>query len=227
MIARDPRYELKLLCPGPKLSQAHLWLRLHPSGLRAAYPPRWVNSLYFDSHQLGCLADNLDGLVLRNKLRLRWYGAEYPIVHPHLEMKHRQGLVGTKAILPLDGALNLEEPWSLSLRRLEAHLSPLWQSRFQGASRPVLINRYWREYYVTADNTVRVTLDSRQMAYDQRLTSRPNLRSSLPIENLAVIEIKAGHNHADRVQDVANAFPIPRTRNSKYAKGMLAALYSQ
>jgi hypothetical protein len=91
----------------------------------------------------------------------------------------------------------------------------------------VLFNRYVREYYTTPDGAVRVTLDSQQAAYDQRLAARPNLRVPLHVENALVLEIKGDRDRADRVQSVAGAFPIPRTRNSKYATGALAALYSQ
>jgi hypothetical protein len=92
---------------------------------------------------------------------------------------------------------------------------------------PVLLVRYWREYYVSADRAVRVTLDSDQVAHDQRFSPRPNLRTPLPAADLIAIEIKADHTRAARVQDIVADFPIPRSRNSKYAQGMLAALYAQ
>ena len=42
-----------------------------------------------------------------------------------------------------------------------------------------------------------------------------------------VEELRAALDDAGARVVGANAFPISRTRNSKYAKGMLAALYSQ
>lgn len=220
------RYELKMLCPGTQVAQLHLWMQLHPAGLRTAYPARWVNSLYFDTYQFSALTDNLDGVALRNKLRLRWYGDVQPAVQPILELKHKRGLVGMKEQVVLARDVNLSDRWCAILSRVRDGLPPLWASRFQTTTQPVLLNRYWREYYLTADRTVRVTLDSRQVAYEQRLAARPNLRIPLPIDDLLVIEIKADQTYVDRVQAVANAFPICRTRNSKYARGMLASLYS-
>jgi len=79
-------------------------------------------------------------------------------------------------------------------------------------------------YYVTPDGAIRVTLDFCQAAYDQRLSPRPNLRVRLPIADAVVIEIKTGQEHAERLQDVAARFPVLRSRNSKYARGLLAAL---
>ena len=227
MSERSLRHELKLLCPGPQFPQVRLWMRLHPAGFRVEHPPRWVNSIYFDDCRLGCLSDNLDGLAIRNKLRFRWYGDYRAVVRPNLELKHKNNLLGTKEQFTPGCDLDLTQPWQAILTGVYACLPLLWRTRLQAASQPVLLNRYWREYYVTPDGAVRVTLDSMQVAYDQRFASRPNLRAPLHIEELLVIEIKADQGHTDRVQPIANAFPVPRTRNSKYAKGMLAALYSQ
>lgn len=227
MSEQPPRYELKYLCPGSQVSQVRLWMRLHPAGLRVAYPPRWVNSIYFDTRRLGCLADNLDGVAARSKLRLRWYGDDLARIRPSLEMKQKHGLLGTKALVVLDRDLDLMQPWQAIVSDVEACLPPRWRFRFRVACQPVLLNRYRREYYATPDGAVRVTLDSEQAAYDQRLAARPNLRAPLHVEDTLVLEIKADHNDVDRVQAVAGAFPVPRTRNSKYATGALAALYSQ
>jgi hypothetical protein len=90
-----------------------------------------------------------------------------------------------------------------------------------------LLVRYRREYYVSADRRVRVTLDLDQAAYDQQLGLRPNLRFRLPVSDLIVIEVKADREHAARVQEIVADFPVPRSRNSKYVQGMLAALYTQ
>lgn len=220
------RYEVKFLYPATHLPQVRLWMRLHPAGLRDGYPPRWVNNLYFDTHRLNCVSDNLDGTSLRNKLRLRWYGREQPIT-PHLELKHREGLLGDKEQVELNDTLDLTQPWHTTMGLIRSQLPPLWQSRFQAMAHPTLINRYWREYYVTPDEAIRVTLDSQMVAYDQRLASSPNLRLALPIEETIVIEVKADQSQADRVQALVNRLPVMRTRNSKYAKSMLTALYSQ
>lgn len=202
-------------------------MRLHPAGFRSAYPPRWVNSLYFDTYQLNALTDNLAGLASRSKLRLRWYGSVSPVREPIIELKQKESLVGWKRQLPLRCELDLIQPWHNLLPRIRDCLPQVWKSRFQAAAQPVLLNRYWRAYYISADGAVRVTLDSRQSVYEQRLAARPNLRAALPTEDVVVVEIKADQSHADQVQAVADAFPIPRTRNSKYAKGMLTALYTR
>jgi hypothetical protein len=81
-----------------------------------------------------------------------------------------------------------------------------------------------REYYVTPDGAIRITLDFAQVAYDQRLVLRPNLRVRLPIADAVVLEIKAAAEQAERVPEVVARFPVPRGRNSKYARGLRVAL---
>jgi hypothetical protein len=39
-----------------------------------------------------------------------------------------------------------------------------------------------------------------------------------------VIELKADPEHIERLQWAAGHFPIPRSRNSKYVKGVLAGI---
>ena len=221
------RYELKLLCDASHLAQVRAWIRMHPAALRRAYPPRRVNSLYFDTPHLSALNTNLAGLNVRNKLRCRWYGDQLPIIYPHLELKHKHNLLGFKKQIVLSCEFDLTQSWTRFVHRLRTHVGSTWHALLQSVNQPTLLNRYWREYYVMPDGYVRVTVDSAQVAYDQRLASRPNLTRKLPIDDTLIIEIKADHEHADRVQAVVDAFPLPRTRNSKYAEGMLTALYTQ
>ena len=40
---------------------------------RKLYKNRTVNSIYFDTHNLDCLWDNINGFSNRYKYRVRWY----------------------------------------------------------------------------------------------------------------------------------------------------------
>jgi hypothetical protein len=106
-------------------------------------------------------------------------------------------------------------------------LPPDWRHRFPPSLQPTLYNRYHRHYYITPDKAIRATVDHKQIACDQRFTARPNLTQRLPIENLLIIEIKGDSEQAPRIQQIINHFPLHRTRNSKYANGILAAIFTQ
>ena len=216
----DLRYELKLVCPPHLLPQARSWIRLHPARFAVAYPPRQINSLYLDTPHLTSLNDNLAGLSARYKLRLRWYGDEMTHIRPHLELKQKRNMLGRKRRYLLPCELDLTSSWVEILETVRTYATPDWQAILQMVSQPTLLNHYQREYYVTLDGAIRVTLDFAQVAYDQRLSVRPNLSARLPSADNVVIEIKTAQDQAERLPEIAARFPVPRSRNSKYVRGL-------
>lgn len=216
----DLRYELKLVCAPHLLPQARSWIRLHPAGFVAAYPPRRVNSLYLDTLHLSSLSENLAGLSARDKLRLRWYGEAMTDIQPYLELKQKRNMLGKKRRYLLPCKLDMSAPWSEILETIRANVGPDWRAILQTVNRPTLLNHYRREYYVTPDSAIRATLDFAQAAYDQRLVLRPNLQARLPSADNVVIEIKSGQEQAERLPEIVARFPAPRSRNSKYVGGL-------
>jgi len=214
----DLRYEIKLVCDPHRLPQARSWIRLHPAGFVVAYPPRRVNSLYLDTPHLSSLNDNLAGSSARYKLRLRWYGDEMTNIQPHLELKQKRNMLGRKKRCLLPRELDLSLPWTEILETIRVHTAPDWQTILQTINQPALLNHYQREYYVTPDGAIRVTLDFAQAAYDQRLSLRPNLRARLTSADNVVIEIKTAQDQEERLPEIAAWFPALRSRNSKYAR---------
>jgi hypothetical protein len=226
-IVTELRYEMKLVCQPQHLPQARSWIRLHPSAFVDAYPPRWVNTIYFDTPHLGNLNANLAGLSAREKLRMRWFGGNLVEIEPVLELKQKRNLLGRKKRLEVGRTLDLRLPWAEIREALWAHADPVFRVALQTMTQPTLLTRYWREYYVTPDRAVRCTLDCRQEAYDQRLSQRPNVHVPLHVEpEVVVIEVKAPEGAAERLWEAVSAFPIRRSRNSKYAIGLLSALTS-
>ena len=220
------RYEVKLVCDPHRLAQARSWIRLHPAGFGVAYPPRRVNNVYLDTPHLSSLNANLEGLRARQKLRLRWYGDDMTDIQPFLELKGKHNLLGTKRRCLLPCKLDLTLPWTkiLGIIRAESRFFPKdLVYILQTVNQPTLLNQYQREYYVTPDDAIRITLDFAQSAYDQRFSPRPNLRVRLPITDTVVIEIKAAREQAERLQEIAAQFPVLRSRNSKYVRGLMAA----
>ncbi len=86
------------------------------------------------------------------------------------------------------------------------------------------MNHYDREYYLSFDRKVRVTLDFAQAAYDQRMTLYPNLsRSVLPTAKM-VIEVKADREHQTFLSSALKSLPLRVGKHSKYALSMEAIL---
>ncbi len=225
MTATDPRYEIKLTCDEAYLPDVRVWLDLHPEAFFEAYPPRQVNSLYFDTLSVESLDDNLIGTGERRKLRFRWYGTDYTSVRGRLELKRKSNYLGWKEYHPLPDTYDLTTTaWEEIVSRMRARVEgpfALWLAQM---SRPVLLNGYMREYYESADRQLRVTLDYRQAAYEQLTHLVPNLRLRSPTPSYLVVEVKASPRHHRRVSDLLSSFPIPVVRNSKYVIGVLESL---
>ena len=103
---REWRYERKYPQEVYSAAEVNLMVRRHPALFIEAYPERWVNSLYYDTPSLGGLADSVNGLRDRVKVRVRWYGELTRRVEtPVLEFKRKRGRLGSKdryALSPLD-----------------------------------------------------------------------------------------------------------------------------
>jgi hypothetical protein len=222
----DPRYEIKMHLDARPLSEVQAWVRVHPAHLHREHPVRQVNNVYFDTYEYQGLNANLSGVAERAKLRLRWYGLDAgPITGARLELKRKQGKVGWKEISAVEGDLDLGSAWSALCCELRGRIAPqarLWLDRF---AYPVLLNRYRRAYYVTADGIVRLTLDDDLRAYDQRLSPRPNLTHVAPRRPSVTVELKAATDPdaVRRLSDVLAHFPARVGRFSKYVQGMLTA----
>jgi hypothetical protein len=224
---QTPRYEVKIPCASHFLPQVQAWVRLHPAHWRTAYPPRQVNNVYFDTADCHGLNENLGGAGVRGKLRLRWYGLCLDTTAgANLELKYREGAVGLKGIWPVNVTLDLARmSWSEVCRHIreaaDVSAGP-WLAQF---AYPTLINHYQRAYYVTADQTVRLTIDTELRAYDQRFSDWPNLRRPALIADRIVVELKAATDRASyqRLAEALNHFPLRPDRHSKYVQGMLAA----
>jgi hypothetical protein len=199
-----PRYEVKMPCEPHRLPQVQAWVRLHPAHWRIAYPPRQVNNIYFDTADCQGLNDNLGGTGTRGK----------------------EGTVGWKGVRPIHVTLDLaHQSWPeacRSIREAADTRASLWLAQF---AHPVLINHYQRAYYVTADQTVRLTIDTELRAYDQRFSDWPNLRRPAVIADHVVIELKAPADRLSyqRLAEALDRFPLRPDRHSKYVQGMLAA----
>ncbi len=229
MNVSDLRHELKMVCNAQQLAQVRSWVRLHPAAFRVAYPPRQVNSLYFDTPDLNSFRANLAGVSERQKLRLRWYGLEWMnrgiITNPILELKYKINMLGDKLRQTLVCELDWKRPFPDLKQTIRSAANPEWRTWLDTAIQPVLINHYQRDYYVTPDNAVRLTVDHQLAAYNQRITTTPNLQSPISIPNVVIIEVKTDPDQAntERLHEIMGHFPILRSRYSKYVNSVLGS----
>ena len=219
--ALEHRHERKFLVDQLDAKQLQGLVRLHPQLFHEPYPPRHVNNIYFDTPDMDCYRDNVDGVANRCKARVRWYGGLLgPVARPVLEFKIKTGALGRKVSFPLP---SLDVGRSLdrgSLRRLllSSNLPPEWEERVRVMA-PVLMNRYRRRYYVSRDQRYRLTIDSelefrRVEMLGNRFLHRQEDRFTV------ILELKYGAADDNGAGRLAGFFPFPRTKSSKYVQGI-------
>jgi hypothetical protein len=180
-----------------------------------------VNNIYLDSFGLRDYYDHVNGIANRTKTRIRWYGQfGAHIERPVLERKIKQGLISRKVAHPLP-------PLSLNGGIARQHLDSLLSraempEMLRAALRrlqPSLVNRYQRNYLLSADGRFRLTVDSNIEFFAAR-TGVGSLIPSLPLAPMVIIELKFDPCHADLAAAVTNTLPFRLVRCSKYVLGI-------
>ncbi len=217
------RFERKYYVPELPPTEIESLVHRNPALFRNAYPPRTINNIYLDTPGRRSLYENLDGLADRIKARIRWYGPMLgEVKRPVLEFKIKRGMVGAKDAFELKpfvvevgmGAQPVYD--SLATSNLPARVLHSLEN-FE----PVLLNRYQRKYFISADQLYRITLDTNLEFY--RFDPHANLfNCQLRDRDGTVVELKYS-GEFDRIDDrVASYFPFRVTRMSKFVTGMYA-----
>jgi hypothetical protein len=221
------RYEIKMDCDRNYLPVIKSWVNLNPAGFRVAFPPRRVNSLYFDTEDMDSFNDHLDGVPERRKLRFRWYGSDLESAVGNMELKCKRARTGWKITSPVAEKIEMTQTWTQVKARIQESVQgknkPLFLELLQ-ASRPLILNSYWREYFVSGDEKVRLTLDYDQSAFSQWLSPKPNIRFRLPQVDEMIVEFKCNVDVSKELSDVISDFPLRSTRHSKYISALDALL---
>jgi hypothetical protein len=216
----DARYEIKFVADSIRYHELERWILMNPAGFHTSFPPRQVNNVYFDTPDLFAYAENLSGASSRSKVRLRWYGATHHPEKTVLEIKRRRNHLGWKHRFP-GGPMDFDhQTWRELRSDLRKSLTPAGRVWLDESPQPVLINRYFRQYFESPEGGLRATLDFRQQVYDQRLKSRPNLRFRANLPDTLVVEIKFGRHDHSLGSEVIASLPVRVSRNSKYMIGV-------
>lgn len=186
-------------------------IRLHPAVMRKIYPDRQINNIYFDTMDLQCYSDNVDGISERKKFRVRWYGEDiFDIKNPNLEVKYRLSEVGSKLIYPVP---------EFDLQDLKGLTETVHQTLDRKVIlRPVLMNSYMRSYFGTKDGRYRITVD-RKLQFFSLLSSNRFIRY-ITKEDAVIMEIKYEIDDDETTDRITQHFPLRQTKSSKYVTGV-------
>jgi hypothetical protein len=217
----EARYERKFVLRDVPEATVAAWVRQHPALFSEEFPGRLVNNLYFDTPALRRYREHVAGLSHRDKLRLRWYGELFGAVRaPQLELKRREGARSHKHIVaaPAFTLRAAADTGAMVSGLHESALPPLFRPALD-ESEPVLLNRYHRRYFRSADRRIRLTLDA-EMDFLGCCQRRNSFLASAPACGLVVLELKFAEADTARAAEVAGAFPLRAERMSKYVLGV-------
>lgn len=217
----NPRYERKFVTDGLVLAEVLALVRRHPAAFREAYPPRFVNNIYLDSHGRSDYHDNIVGVANRSKTRVRWYGPPSgQIARPALERKLKHGLVSGKLTHSLPGFfLNGGALLPLLENIFDAALLPEGLRSYLHHLEPSLFNRYRRYYFVSGDGRFRLTIDT-DLQFGHGSASNGLRTTLIPFAPTQILELKFGPSDAEQADRVTNSLPFRLARCSKYVLGI-------
>jgi len=189
-----------------------------------------VSSLYYDTKDLRCYWEKIEGLRFRRKLRIRIYGEPFSINDDSLafvEIKQRVNRVTQKRRIPLSYA----DARILCDKRENpehANARPEFVNEILSFSetlnlQPTAITSYHREAFIgtDADNGVRVTIDHRVRGRNKDFYLGADSTNQFIIPpHLAIVELKANDRVPSWFTDLAAQQNLSTVRISKYCQSI-------
>jgi len=225
LIEKTPkRVELKCLYNENDLPFLERNLHLSELSFYQPYPPRFINSLYFDTYDLASVDESLNGSSVRTKTRCRWYGDLIQKGKGTLELKKKRGHLSWKLLQKNIFTINA------SSKSWDGFISP---DIISGITKiglnshnqfPASLVRYRRKYFVSSDSKIRVTIDNQLQFFDQRLSSVPNVKISENSHAGIVLEIKLLEKNANRLPLISNKINFTPSRFSKYCESLMGRI---
>ena len=171
-----------------------------------------MNNIYFDSPNMTCLNDNLMGINVRKKYRVRWYGDDInTIKSPKLEVKYKENELGGKTIFPV-------EPFSLSnIKDIQYQVNKIIPQ--QHTLQPTLLNSYNRSYWGTKDLKFRITIDT-DLRFHSLIHSR-NFFKYVITDKVVIVELKYEKDDEKTIKRITSFLPFRLSKNSKYVNGIM------
>jgi len=221
----DARREIKFPLVNRNPAGVYAAIRTHPMGFERLFPTRWIHNIYFDTPDFTCFYTSVSGASQRLKLRLRWYGDPDGLDGGALEWKWRHGALGRKWVAPVRWEGDLaKQRWSTLRTSFRGDLVARQRASFDALALATLLNRYRREYWISRDGSIRLTLDDQLSFIPQYRSLAPQMRGAIGWNRVRVLELKAPAASMEAVRDAARGFPYRPGRFSKYTAGMELAL---
>lgn len=217
----DYRYERKFLVDALAPRDLEAIIARNPAVFSEIHAQRRINNIYLDDAAFGNYLTSVDGVADRYKARVRWYGDAMRFAqNPVCEIKEKKGLSGKKWRFALND-FSLDQP-RLGDAISDAILASEMPTDLSGLVRSlklVLLNRYRRKYYQSADRRFRLTLDWDIEFFEIRSRNNLFLRTWAD-RTVSVVELKYHPADDGDVATITNGFPFRLSKSSKYVTGV-------
>jgi len=193
----------------------------HPAFFTEIYHERFINNIYFDYINLNNFMDNINGNMYRTKYRIRWYGDMFAeVLKPVLELKIKEGLVGTKDNHRLNKFVLKNGISTSDLKDVvrNSDIAPGVKLAMK-EQLPVILNRYRRKYFESADKKFRFTIDDSQSFYKFNSFNNTFIQKYDDMNNV-IVELKYNKGHEAEAASVTNKIPFRLTKSSKYVRAV-------
>jgi hypothetical protein len=223
----EDRYEIKFTLNELGITHALSWLAR--IGAKKKYQDRDVNSLYFDNLNQDAIKDNLAGSTPRYKVRLRWYeGKTLEKFDPNLEIKTRNGRLGSKILYPLPEikkSIDTKSIFSLSKEVIQkSRQFNIAHKSMHSHLLPMLIVQYQRGYY-EVNNGLRITIDKKIKFSDASQNIKLKFLKPIAFDHY-IMELKFSQNLKLQVANLIRSSILTPKRLSKYLLGLSMLGYS-
>ena len=215
----DWRYERKFAIDYLTFEQVEDFIIGNSFLFSEIYSQRQVNNIYFDDFSYSAYHQNIEGLSERKKFRIRWYGDTYgEVKNPILEAKIKNSALGTKHHYKIVN-FEMNKIFDSNIFSNIFKKSNLKEQIYNEitAQSPSLVNSYERKYYLSRDESFRITID-KNLSY---FYVSQNLKEVLTKNNQygIIVEIKYQSKDDKFLNLISNQFPFRLSRNSKYVQG--------
>ena len=176
------------------------------------FPPRKVNSIYFDTQNFSSIKENLDGISNKKKVRLRWYGKLDKLIDPIIEIKSKKGFETKKEsfkIKILDN-INFQNFDNLKLIKKYVNLKINPKKTIY----PILTTNYDREYFISSNDKIRATVDYNLKSVYIRNFSQFDIIKNF--KHTCILEIKYPLELDSYVRKNLKEMTLRLSKNSKF-----------
>lgn len=178
-----------------------------------------ISSLYFESQNDKNLDEKLDGILSRQKIRIRIYNNNLKIIKLEKKIKNNTTIEKKNCNITKQDAMNLISQNYDKVIVTNKFMSDLVNDLKIFRYKPKVIVEYNREAYYLSYNNIRVTFDKNLSTYNN-FVDLINLKKSgsVPIfdEKIESLEVKYENNLPLFLKEVISKIPASRSSISKY-----------